>query len=744
MVQTTADPAAPSTRPPAGVTGAVVMGATVAVLVAAGLTALSGAAPVAALGLPDPGTLTTVGLPAVRVLAEVCMVVAIGALLLAAFLVAPQRSGYLDVAGYRALRTGSYASTGWAATALLMVPLSVADALGRPLSEVLRPGLLVDVVPRLTSATAWALTAVVALLVLIGCRIVLTWGWGVALFGLALVGPLPVTLTGHSAGGGAHDVATDSLVLHVLAASLWVGGLVAVLALAAARGPDRDAALATAVPRFSRLALACWVVLAATGVVNVLIRVPVAELFGSTYGLLVLAKTAALVALGALGALHRRHGVDRAARGEPAALLRLGGVEVLLMLGTIGLAVALGRSVPPDGTDVPPSRTEVLLGYDLSGPPTLLRLALEWRFDLIFGTTALLGVAAYLAGVWRLRRRGDAWPVGRTVAWLSGCAALLIATSSGIGRYGPAMFSVHMAEHMILSMLVPILFVLGAPVTLALRSLPPAGRGAPPGPREWLLAAVRSPPARWLTHPLVSLPLFVGSYYALYFSDLFAIALPEHGAHVLMNLHFLVTGALFFWPLVGIDPAPRRLPPVARMAVVFASVPFHAFFGVALMSANNVIGGQFYRGLALPWVPDPLRDQQLGGGLAWASGEIPLLLVVIALLVQWSRLDERSARRDDRRADTDGGSDLAAYNAMLHRLATGEAPSVAQSEKLADSSSGTAGDRRHLTRRPGDLPDFGGVVVSAGQEVGRAGPAGRSGTLHPQPFTVDEPSRDSY
>lgn len=746
MVQTTADPAAPSTRPPPGATGVVAMGAAVAVLVAAGLTALSGlsgAAPVVALGLPDPGTLTTVGLPAVRAFAEVCMVVAIGALLLAAFLVAPQRSGYLDVAGYRALRTGSYASTGWAAAALLMVPLSVADALGRPVDEVLRPGLLVDAVPRLTTATAWALTAVVALLVLLGCRSVLTWGWGVALFGLALVGPLPVTLTGHSAGGGAHDVATDSLVLHVLAASLWVGGLVAVLALAAARGPDRDAALATAVPRFSRLALACWVVLAVTGVVNAWIRVPVTELFGSTYGFLVLAKTAALVALGVLGAMHRRHSVDRAARGEPGALLRLGGVEVLLMLGTIGLAVALGRSAPPAGAEGPPSRTEVLLGYDLSGPPTLLRLALEWRFDLILGTAALLGAAAYLAGAWRLRRRGDAWPVGRTVAWLSGCAALLIATSSGIGRYGPAMFSVHMAEHMILSMLVPILFVLGAPVTLALRSLPPAVRGAPPGPRAWLLAVVHSPPARWLTHPLVSLPLFVGSYYALYFSDLFAAALPEHGAHVLMNLHFLVTGALFFWPLVGVDPAPRRLPAVARMGVVFASVPFHAFFGVALMSANEVIGGQFYRGLALPWVPDPLRDQQLGGGLAWASGELPLLIVVIALLVQWSRLDERSARRDDRRADADGGSDLAAYNAMLHRLATEDAPSVAQSEKSADAVLSTAGDRRRLSKRSDDLPDAVDAMVPAGQVVGDAGLAAGSGASHPPPFTVDEPSRDS-
>ena len=112
-------------------------------------------------------------------------------------------------------------------------------------------------------------------------------------------------------------------------------------------------------------------------------------------------------------------------------------------------------------------------------------------------------------------------------------------------------------------------------------------------------------------------------------------------------------------------------------------MPFHAFFGVALMSANTVIGGAFYRALALPWVPDPLADQKLGGGLAWASGEIPLLLVLIALLVQWSRQDERTARRDDRRADADGDADLAAYNAMLRRLAAPQAPLVADGDEPA-------------------------------------------------------------
>ncbi|MGZ8750217.1 MAG: cytochrome c oxidase assembly protein [Pseudonocardia sp.] len=680
MAQTTAPPGTPSRRGSTGVLGLVGAGAALAALIAAVLTLVVGGPVDAVPGLSNPDQLTTTGLPAVRALAEISMAVTVGALLLAAFLVPPQRSGILDVAGYRAVRSAAAAAFVWALAAALMVPLTVADTLGRPLDEVLDVGLLAQTVPRLSSATAWLATALIALVVLAACRTVLGWGWTVVTFGLSLLGPLPVTLTGHSASGGAHDVASDSLMLHVLAACLWVGGLIAVLATAAARGPDRASALETAVPRFSRMALVCWVVVGLTGVVNALVRVAPADLFTTGYGALVVGKAVALAGLGLLGLVHRRRTVARAAAGEARALVRLAAVEIVLMLATVGLAVALGRSAPPASAARPPSRTEVLIGYDHTAPPTAARLLLDWRFDLIFGTAALVLAAAYLAGVRRLRRRGDPWPVGRILAWLGGCAALLFATSSGIGRYGPAMFSVHMAEHMILSMLVPILLVLGAPVTLALRALPPAGRAGPPGPREWLLAAVHSPWARFFTHPLVALPVFVGSYYGLYFSGLFAAALPVHGAHVFMNLHFLVSGLLFFWPLIGVDPAPRRLPPAARLGVLFASVPFHAFFGVALMGAGTVIGGAFYRALALPWVTDPLRDQQAGGGLAWASGELPLLLVVIVLLVQWSRQDERSARRDDRRADADGDADLVAYNAMLRHLASGGMPSGADHE----------------------------------------------------------------
>ena len=673
MTGTTSTPAPTARResPRSTVRPLVVVGLVVAAFVAAGLTAVSGSRPIEALGLPDPGAVITYGLPAVRTLTEIAAVLTIGALLLAAFLVPAERSGYLDVTGYQALRSASYAAGTWIVGALLMVPLTVGDSLGRPLSDVLGFQRLIAVVPQLDVATAWAETSVIAVVVFAGCRLALSWGSAVLLLAAAIAGLIPVAATGHSSAGGSHDVATDSLIVHVLAASLWVGGLVALLGVAGRGAGTGSDPLPVAVRRFSSLALVCWLAMAVSGVLNAAVRIPLSAVFGSYYGALLLAKTGALVLLGALGHQQRRHAVTAAVNGRRRPLLRLGSVEVLLMLATVGLAVALGRAAPPPESLSPPSKTEVVIGYDLAGPPTVARLLFDWRFDLLFGTGALVAAWLYLAAVRRLARRGDRWPLNRTVSWLLGCLVLLLATSSGIGRYAPAMFSVHMAEHMALNMFAPILLMLAAPVTLALRTLPSGGRDGPPGPREWLLAGLHSPPARLLSHPLVALPLFVGSYYALYFSGLFEAAMPSHLGHLLMLTHFLVTGLLFFWLVVGVDPAPRRLSPMIRLGVLLASVPFHAFFGVILMGSHQVIARGYYAGLALPWVPDLLADQKLGGGLAWSLGEVPLLVVVIAVVRQWSRMDERAARSADRRADRDQDADLTAYNAMLRQMADG-------------------------------------------------------------------------
>jgi cytochrome c oxidase assembly factor CtaG/putative copper export protein len=638
--------------------------------VAAGLAALSLADALTATGLPDPGPVTTYGLPFVRAAGEIAAVVAVGSFLLAAFLVPPQANGVLDASGYRALRLGSVASGVWTVCAALLVPLTVSDVTGQPLGSRLDPQAIWSVASLVEIAGAWRWTAFLAAAVTIASIPVLRWSATPLLFAGSLATLLPLALTGHSSSGGSHDLATNSLLIHLVAGALWAGGLLALL-VHALRGGEHSYLAAR---RFSAVALWCFVAMALSGVVNALVRVRPADVFNTTYGWLILAKTTALCVLGAIGWLQRRRGLA-ALQSDPAArgpLIRLALVDALVFGLTFGIAVALGRTPPPAPPVFNPSIPAIEIGYDLAGPPTVARILFDWRFDLVFGTAAIVFALVYVAAVLRMRRRGDPWPVGRTVAWLLGCLVLLFATSSGVGRYMPAMFSMHMAAHMLLSMLTPILLVLGAPVTLALRALPAAGRDDPPGPREWLLAALHSRVSRLLTNPFVATILFVAGFYGLYFGGIFDAAVDSHPAHLAMNLHFLLTGYLFYWVVIGVDPTPRPIPPLGKVAMVFASLPFHAFFGVVLMSTNTVLGEPFYKSLQLYWHSDLLGDQRLGGGIAWAAGELPLVIVMIALLIQWRRSDERTAKRLDRAADRDDEADLAAYNAMLTELARRE------------------------------------------------------------------------
>ncbi|WP_137875383.1 cytochrome c oxidase assembly protein [Rhodococcus sp. Q] len=638
----------------------------IAGLVAALVVGLSASEALVRLGIPDPGPLTTYGLPALKAIGEVAAIISIGSLLLASFLVPPQKSGVLDVDGYRAVRTASNAAIVWAACALVLVPLTVSDTSGQPFGEALQPENLWRAIPQIELAEAWRNTAILAMILAICSRMLLRWNWTPVVLALGVVTLIPLALTGHSSAGGSHDMATNSLLWHLVAASLWAGGLFALFVHARRGGAHTD----LAARRFSKVATAAFVIMAISGVINGLVRLPLSDLFSSTYGWLLVSKTVALVILGVFGFLQRRQALpaleaDPTSRG---ALIRFAGGEAIIFAATIGLAVGLGRTPPPP-TDIRPTPAEVQLGYNLDGPPTLARLMFDWRFDLIFGTAAIIAAVWYVIGVRRLRRRGDSWPVGRTVAWLLGCATLLIGTSSGLGRYSPAVFSVHMGAHMALSMLAPVLLVLGGPMTLALRALKPAGPDGAPGPREWLLAALHSKYSRFITHPLVASFLFVGGFYALYLGGIFGATLDSHGAHLLMNVHFILSGYLFYWVVIGIDPAPRQIQPVTKLAMVFGSLPFHAFFGIALMSTMEVIGGWYYRSLGLGWNDDLFNDQKVGGGIAWATGEIPLVLVMLALLVQWSRSDEKTAKRIDRAADRDDDAELAAHNAMFAELA---------------------------------------------------------------------------
>lgn len=304
-------------------------------------------------------------------------------------------------------------------------------------------------------------------------------------------------------------------------------------------------------------------------------------------------------------------------------------------------------------------------------PLTVTRGFTAWEFDPYLATTVLVAGALYLYGVWRLRARGDRWSGWRTSSFVGlGLGSVVVATQSFLATYDTTLFSVHMVQHMVLSMVSPIFLALGAPVTLALRTL--VG-----GPRRWLLALLHSRVSKVLTFPPLTWSVFVGTPFALYFTSWYGLTLRNTYFHEALHLHFLLVGCLFFWPLLGLDPVPGRLPHPLRMLPVFLALPVHAWLGIAIMSSTAVLGGDWYASLGREWGASLLSDQRTGGGILWVSGDLIGLIIFGAMFVQWVRASEREAEREDRRLDRQergaaagrgDESELAAYNAMLARL----------------------------------------------------------------------------
>ena len=271
----------------------------------------------------------------------------------------------------------------------------------------------------------------------------------------------------------------------------------------------------------------------------------------------------------------------------------------------------------------------------------------EARLDLVPLLLVLIPALVYVYGVSRLTARGDRWPWARTLSFVvGGLGTIAIATMSGLAAYDTSLFAVHMVQHMLLSMVATVFLALGAPVTLALRTLPKA-------PRARLMSMLHSRFARVVSFPLLPWVLFVASPFALYFSGWYEATLGNALLHELLHLHFLAVGSLFFWPLLGIDPVPGRSDHPFRMLLVAATLPFHAFLGVAIMSVEpdgrGLLAADHY--LAQHPLEQAVYQQNLGGGLLWASGDVVGLFFLAVLLTQWMRASEREAAREDRRLD---------------------------------------------------------------------------------------------
>lgn len=639
------------------------------------LRAGGGAHPVHVPGIPDTPSVVEWGLPVARTLTDLAQLAAVGAALLALLL--PLRRGAPSADARGALRAATVAAAVGAVTMTVTAVFILSETTFLPLSQAFSP-----VYVRELFATQACSYLVASAVVLVGAA--LAGGWAATRGGrdaalaplvLSLASLVPIAFTGHSNTNRGHLIAITALAVHLGGVCLWVGGLAAVGVYALGRGR----ALAVVVPRYSRVAATCYAMVGFSGVANAATRlIQPGQLVTTGYGAIVLGKTAAYLLLGFLALGQRRRILPRlaAAAGSAAtasarngarrAFARLAAAEIVLMAATVGLAVALSRTPTPA---VPPATSPIedLLDQSMPARPTLSRLLFDAWYDPIFSTLAVVAVAFYLWGAIRLHRRGDHWPVSRTVLWTAGWSVAVLTTCSGLGRYAAISFSAHMAQHMLLTMLAPIPMVLGAPITLALRALHQAPAGCR-GPRDWLVSALNSPVAKVVGHPIFGFVVFLASFYGLYFSPLFGYLMSGHIGHTVMNVHFLLSGYLLFWSICGLDHAPVRLPHLGRLVLMLAAAPFHAFFAIALVNTSTVLARSWYTQLRVPWDDNLLSDQHLGGNLAWGFGEVPILLVSIALVFQWIRSDEKDARRHDRRADANDDADLAAYNDYLAEL----------------------------------------------------------------------------
>jgi cytochrome c oxidase assembly factor CtaG/putative copper export protein len=653
--------------------------AVVAVVIPAGLLGGAFAAPVT--GLPDAGTLVRWGLPIVQAIHDLAAASTVGLLVVAATIIPEARHTSRRIT---AARYACACGVVWVVAGLVGLVFSFSSLSGTPLTD---PGFGIQLQTflfQLEFLRVAAISTGLALIVTIGSAVVQRRSGILALAAISILAVVPLALAGHAAGAADHDTAVNSLAVHLVSAVLWMGGL---LALAMLR-PLLGTALGVSVRRYSTLAGWCFGAVAVSGVANAWIRVGSISNLATAYGVLVTLKVVALMVLGLAGWQQRSRVVNRIGADPLAGRLfaRLALFELVVMGAAFALGTALSRSAPPvaGAPIVSADPAYALTGYPPpAGPLTALGWFTLWRIDWLWLAVAVTAVTLYLAGVRRMRGRGDSWPMLRTICWVLGWAIFVWATCGAPGVYGSVLFSMHMVMHMTVSMAAPILMVLAAPVTLALRTAAPRHDNTL-GPRELLLALVHSRFLAVIGNPVVAAVIFFGTLIVFYYSPLFELALRTHTGHILMTTHFLLAGYLFAWVLVGIDPGPKRWPPPLLLIILFGTISFHAFFGVALTTGTTLLAPTFFQSLHLPWRVDLLADQRTGGAVAWGIGELPTLILALLVTLAWVRSDSAESTRLDRQADRDDDAELKAYNAHLTAVSERSRHSTPTPPKSAD------------------------------------------------------------
>ncbi|MEN9736362.1 MAG: hypothetical protein RL129_1073 [Actinomycetota bacterium] len=589
----------------------------------------------------------------------------VGSLLAMAFLLLDSE-GKLSTSGEK-LRTFLKCSAAtWCLGALGSIIFTLAQILNSSLSVAIDPTVIRSFITQITLGQYLAFQAAIALIVLIAAFKAHKILSLILLMIISIAGLVAPVFQSHSASGGSHSLVIGSLVIHVVGLSMWVGGILAIAMLS-----DIDRPIA--VPRFSQLALWAAIAVVISGAVNAWARLNFTSAWNSAYAYIVIAKVAATIGLVGLGYFHRKN-LEKKDSINWVGFAKLLTTEAIIMVITVAMGSWLSSTGSPDRPGVQKFNAALaVVGIETPPMPTLSKILWSYEPDALMIGILITMVALYVKGVMVLTKRGDKWPVGRTISFALGIAVIDFATSGGLGLYAHFSFSHHMMAHMLLGMIAPIGLVLGAPITLALRTLPQGRTKDERGVRGTLLAALHSKVGIFYTNPIVALLIFDGSLFGLYFTNLFADLMQSHIGHLVMNLHFLAAGFLFFFVIIGIDPNPRKIPHLVQLVVLFAAMSIHAFFSVALMSTTTLIDKGYFASLQTPWLTDLLADQKLGGSIGWSMGEIPILIALVATFINWLRDDTREAKRIDRNTARQAAmgqpDDLANYNQYLQELA---------------------------------------------------------------------------
>ena len=614
-----------------------------------------GAAP---LQFSDPGPVVRWGQPIVKLVLNLSMATAIGTLVLSAFAGNDQERQRLQP-------VASWAAALWLGASAIYFLLTYLSASGTQLSygPEFSEGLWlfatqIELGSLLAANVLIALVVSLSTMAFTGTRMVAVNA------AIAAAGLYPLAESGHASSDVGHTIAVNSMLMHLVGISVWVGGLVALYSVFYANS-ERAGVL---VSRYSTLALFAFILVAISGVTSGYIRLYEPSDLLSTYGLMLIGKSVLLIALGVFGALHRLKLVSEFSK-QAKGFWKLVTLELTVMGLAMGLGTALALTPLPvsDAEFVPPTPAQLLTGDPL--PPELTDAAwlTVWDPDPLWATVAVLGIALYLYGVKVLRDRGDKWPLSRTIPWVFGMLVLFYVTNGAPHAYQEYLFSVHMVGHMMLSMLVPVLLVPGAPVTLLSRAQAARTDGSR-GLREWVLWAVHTPYAWFISQPIVAGLNFALSLVMFYYTPLFRWATEEHLGHQWMLVHFLIVGYLFVQSLIGVDPQPHRPGYPIKLMLLIGTMAFHAFFGLGLMNERGLLLADWFGSMGRTWGDDPLSDQAVGGAFAWGVGELPTIVITLIVVTQWYRSDIRERKRLDRQADRTGNKELEEYNLMFEQL----------------------------------------------------------------------------